>query len=564
MTATRKRIIAFLLIFAAGVGLLALVGLSRLQPAVIRGTVLGDDGPVFSAVVRRQGDADFTVTDARGQFALALDRQNADDHIAAWAPGYYVNVGQPDSSGNLSLTLHRHPTSDSADYAFISPVDDSSSSRCSRCHADKANTPGLSLPVDEWRADAHSGAATNARFLSLYNGTTVNGETGALTAYHFDAEAGVDVPVALSLGQESVGAGFRLDFPNETGPCANCHVPVQALTDGYHADPNQAQGAAQEGVTCDFCHKVSGVKLAADGKPSPQMPGVQSLEFLRPGPDEQVFLGPFDDTPGDDIYSPLQNQSQFCAACHTGTFWGVSIYDSFGEWLDSPYSDADTGQTCQSCHMPHLDQTQFVQLPPDVTQYVPVRDGQTIFSHRMPGASDTALLQKTAELMLETNRKGPDLWVSVTVTNTGAGHDIPTDNPLRNLILLIDARDANGPPPSLIDGPTIPEWGGVGDRDSGHYAGLPGILYAKILADAYTGETPTAAYWRQTRLVSDNRIAALASSESRYRFRVPADAGEITVEARLLLRRAFIALMEQKGWDTPDVLMEQETVTLKP
>jgi hypothetical protein len=31
---------------------------------------------------------------------------------------------------------------------------------------------------------------------------------------------------------------------------------------------------------------------------------------------------------------------------------------------------------------------------------------------------------------------------------------------------------------------------------------------------------------------------------------------------KLLFRRAFIVLMEQKGWNTPDILMEQETIVL--
>ncbi len=83
------------------------------------------------------------------------------------------------------------------------------------------------------------------------------------------------------------------------------------------------------------------------------------------------------------------------------------------------------------------------------------------------------------------------------------------------------------------------------------------VEYAKILADFYTGELPTAAYWRQTRLVSDNRIAALASDVSNYTFELSAGAGEVTVEARLYLRRAFIELMAAKGWETPDILMEQ-------
>ena len=40
-----------------------------------------------------------------------------------------------------------------------------------------------------------------------------------------------------------------------------------------------------------------------------------------------------------------------CAPCHFGQFWGTQIYNSFGEWLDSSYSDPETGRTCQDCHM---------------------------------------------------------------------------------------------------------------------------------------------------------------------------------------------------------------------
>ncbi len=212
--------------------------------------------------------------------------------------------------------------------------------------------------------------------------------------------------------------------------------------------------------------------------------------------------------------------------------------------------------------MPHRGATTFVDLPPDVPQFVPVRDPATIFSHRMPGAADSTLLANAASLALSGAREGATVRVSVQVTNTGAGHDLPTDNPLRNMILLVEARDLNGALLPLLDGPTIPEWGGVGDPELGYFAGWPGVLYAKILADAYTGEMPTAAYWRPTRLISDNRIAALETDTSTYIFDTTSAQGDITLSARLILRRAFIDLMVQKGWDTPDQPMAQETIVL--
>lgn len=38
--------------------------------------------------------------------------------------------------------------------------------------------------------------------------------------------------------------------------------------------------------------------------------------------------------------------------------------------------------------------------------------------------------------------------------------------------------------------------------------------------------------------------------------------GTIAIGVRLLFRRAYKDLMDQKGWDVPDVVMFQQTVTV--
>jgi hypothetical protein len=161
------------------------------------------------------------------------------------------------------------------------------------------------------------------------------------------------------LSQPYYGPGYKLDFPNTSGNCAACHLPAAAIDNAYGIDPAKAAGVEKEGVACDFCHKVWDVRLASNGLPQPNMPGVLSFEFRRPPEGHQFFAGPFDDVaPGEDTYSPLQQQSRFCAPCHFGMFWDTTIYNSFGEWLESPYS-AEDGKTCQDCHMPHLGATYF-------------------------------------------------------------------------------------------------------------------------------------------------------------------------------------------------------------
>lgn len=557
-----KLFFLILLIIVAGTAFILL--LNAQEPQIIAGIVQDEAGePITGAVVRLRGSDFYTRTDNQGHFALKVDADEG--QLTAWAPGYYIGGSHFEPASKLDgsiINLKPHPTEDNVHYEFISPMDEDNSSACSHCHRDRSGEMDGAMPLEEWLQDAHSQSATNPRFLSLYNGTNIDGDSGSPTTYHFDVEQGVNVPVAPSMGSDQAGAGFRLDFPDQSGSCATCHVPVLALEDPYNADPNHAEGVAAEGVTCDFCHKIQDVRLLPNGLPASGLTGVLSINFLRPHEDEQVFIGPFDDTPGDDIYSSLMEESQVCAACHSGQFWDVPIYNSFGEWLESPYNNVEHGQTCQDCHMPHSGATMFVQLPSTEAEEIPPRNPETIFSHQMPGAADQTLLEDAVSLNVKAVRSDEELQVTVQVTNIGAGHHIPTDNPLRQMILLVQAVDMQGQPLVLVSGSTIPTWGGEGDPENGYYAGLPGVIYAKILADFYTGEIPSYAYWRQTRLVSDNRIPALASDETAYAFDLPVDTGTVTIDVQLYLRRAFIELMDIKGWNTPDILMKQEMVTL--
>jgi hypothetical protein len=108
-----------------------------------------------------------------------------------------------------------------------------------------------------------------------------------------------------------------------------------------------------------------------------------------------------------------------------------------------------------------------------------------------------------------------------------------------------------------VSGPTVPPWGGVGDPNEGYYAGLPGKGFAKVLEETWTGISPSGAYWNPTRILSDNRIPASACDGSTYAFAAPAS-GEVLVDVTLLFRRAFIALADQKGWNTPDIIIEHQ------
>jgi hypothetical protein len=428
---------------------------------------------------------------------------------------------------------------------------------CQNCHAGSDNSE-IGMPFDEWVLDAHSNSTMNERFLTMYTGTDIEGNQSPLTRKTISRDYGA-FPLPPDPAKSYYGPGYKLDFPDTAGNCASCHAPAAAVNTPYGTDPTMVSDVGEEGVGCDFCHKVWAVRLDTSGLPYPNMPGVLSFELRRPAEGHQFFSGPFDDVaPGEDAYSPLQQQSEFCAPCHFGTFWDTTIYNSFGEWLESPYSDPDTGRTCQDCHMPAGLSDHFASLEMGGN----LRDPETIFSHLMLGITDEQFMQDAVSLRAEGKRENSQVFVQVEITNDNTGHHIPTDSPLRHLILLVKAFDIDGNPLEQLVGPIVPRWGGEGDPTDGYYAGLPGTGYAKILEELWTEVSPTGAYWNQTRVLSDNRLAAMESASSNFIFNAEVD-GPVTVEIHLIFRRAYIELMDQKGWDVPDLQIAYQKLILE-
>ncbi len=443
------------------------------------------------------------------------------------------------------------------------------SASCGLCHRE----------YKEWQVDAHSQAAVNPRFISMYTGSDVNGNPGQITELNQD---GVALPPDPNKPYH--GPGFQLDNPGRAGNCATCHTPLASTSPNnqncgwsgchtsltiersngviaQHAVPLSLKGDAGEGISCDFCHKIGDVTLdPKTNLPPPDMPGILSMRLYRPEDGQQLFFGTVVDIPRRVTYLPLLAKSEYCAPCHYGVFGGVVgtgtvangtlIYNSYGEWLDSPYSDPKTGKTCQQCHMPKSDANWFVYAERGGL----TRDYVELHNHTMPGAADENLLQNSVTMKSAAQRAGDQIKVEISITNDNVGHHIPTDAPIRSMILVVEALDKNGKLLALTQGPVNPAY-------SGNFGGLPGKTFAKVLKDEWTGETPTGAYWRPVSIVEDTRLAALATDVTRYSFAAPAD-GAVTINVRLLFRRAFQQIAAEKGWNDPDIVMETTTITV--
>jgi hypothetical protein len=494
-----------------------LAGVSAAPTGAVSGVVVDEDGSVAGAVVRQQTTYTSTTSAADGTFTLVGVTEGISVVITAWDEGYYpggVEVIAPQAG--VTITLVPHPTGDNADHEWYTSMPDPEKPiGCGHCM----------VAFPQWVTNAHGTSGTNPRFFSLYNGTDV---TDTIT----------------------ISPGYKLDFPGTAGNCATCHAPGAAANEPFTTDMNELTGVEQEGVFCDYCHKVSGVYLnPVTDLPYPNMPGVQSIQLNRPPSDTHMFYGPFDDVTRRVSYLELEKKSQFCAPCHQFSFWGTPIYESYGEWLASPYPQQ--GVECQTCHM----------VPTGVDYFVYphqgglIRPPELIASHLQPGASDVELLQNTVSMTLSAQQVVDHLAVMVIITNTDAGHHVPTDFPGRHMILTVAATDEYGQPLTQISGPAVPAWGGA-------QAGQPGQAFAKVLRDAQTGESPVVSYWKQTFIVSDNRIPAMGKDVSIYEFALLSTGGPVTITAELRFRRVFQPVVDARGWDKPDIVMEEAHAVL--
>lgn len=516
------RFLPLICLLLAAAGLILIVRFASAYPqADISGVVVDEAGaPVAGATVRIQTTTNSTTSHLDGSFTLQGLSEGVPVTVSAWKDLYYCAKveGVLPPASPVTLTLRLYQTNDNPAYVWEPPTGAIS------CYSCKVGVTQIWLDND-----AHGRSGSNPRFLSLYNATDITG-TAIITP------------------------GYQLDFPGTAGNCATCHAAGAALDAPFTTNMNTLPELDQNfGIHCDFCHKVADVYLnPSNGLPYNNAPGVISMDVRRPFTDTQnfqLFFGTFDDdnVPEEDTYLPLIEKSQWCASCHQFSFWGVPIYQSFKEWLVSPYPSL--GIECQTCHMPS--DGVLTNVAPGAGGLE--RDPLTIHAHTFPGAASEALLQNTVLLTATTQLELNSLQVSLTLTNTEAGHHVPTDFPGRQMLLLVEAHDSQANHLPLLSGSTIPTWGG-------EQASLPGKVYAKILQDVVSNEYPVVSYWKQTRLLSDNRLAAFESDSSSYLFALPPASQPVTVTVRLLFRRSFIEDMDARGWGMADILMEEITV----
>ncbi len=501
---------------------------SMFTDTAVSGIVTDGTNPVGGAIVKLAATTVTDTSDDQGRFRLEWSSGISGSLVTAWKEGFY-NGGVELEKGmsDIEIILNPLPEKDNPQYEWVDPAPSNAIKRialaavgkvinCGDCHS--------SIIYEQWRNNGHARAATSPLFISLYNGTDAGGKPGA-------------------------HPGFKLDYPHSNGNCSNCHAPAAAVRNVIGVDMNTLEGVEKLGVTCDFCHKVKNVTLKENMSINS---GVMHMELLRPPDGHQVFFGPYTDVPDPDAYAPIMSNSLFCAPCHQGDFWGVPIYESFSEWKASEY--AKKGISCQNCHMrPDSVTTNFAPGKGGLE-----RDPKTIPSHFQFGSRDSGFLASSVTMVTKGRTEKDSLRVRVAITNATAGHHIPTDSPMRNLILLVTAVNAKGETLADNGAHRIPYWGGIGKPEEGNYEGLPGKGFAKILYEQspqflssakaeLQKQISPAPQWRIVSILSDNRIPALATDVSNYTFKITPGDFPVTVTTTLFYRRIFKNWAAMKG-----------------
>jgi len=307
--------------------------------------------------------------------------------------------------------------------------------------------------------------------------------------------------------------------------CGACHAPIAARTGLLPpADGSQFDATSRRGISCDFCHTVSGVG---------QMFNMGHIS--APGP---VKRGPRGD--GRSLYhevkfTEIHTKADFCGSCHMVIHpaTGTHIIDTWNDWQNNEYGKQ--GIRCQDCHMTP---TPGVTKRPGRAALLGKKRENLAFHGFIGGSSyvqdelgnkeqaqmSREFLRAAAEIELANNiTDDGTLELTVNVHNVGAGHKIPTGTTyIRIMWLQVEVVDSAGK--------RVYSSGQIDDKN--HVD--PNAVFFRVLFKDAEGNL-TGKSWQAHGIGYDRRIPAKGKDSETYRIPLP-DNGEYQVTSRLMYR----------------------------
>jgi hypothetical protein len=313
--------------------------------------------------------------------------------------------------------------------------------------------------------------------------------------------------------------------------CKRCHSPIGNMV----GDPDgKTSVAAAEGIPCMFCHQAVG-DTGAHGNTSqlivPDL--IRRAQIQNPA------------APHPALHSAYVASSEICGGCHDMSHPtnGLALDTTYREWAASSY--AKDGVTCEDCHMSG---TAGVPGPVSGESAVAGPPRKDIFSMSFVGANvgqgpidaSIMMLKSAASTRIDLPSvvaPGSAASVTVTVTNKGAGHDLPTGFDERQMWLTLYTVDSRGARTTLA----VRHFGTVfADANGNHPVDL----------------------WNAVRVYSVDRIPAHGSVRSTYSFEMPIDAATDKLVATLEYKSLPDDLAAKAQVDNPVTQMASSTKTV--
>ncbi len=267
--------------------------------------------------------------------------------------------------------------------------------------------------------------------------------------------------------------------------CMRCHAPGADFT----LDKDLYLENNIDGIFCDYCHTIVDytetegyVLYWGHIKQGPRMFATTSSHALE--------------------YSRLSQSSMFCRGCHQyENPWGLPVYNTYNEWFNSDYANPASTIVCQDCHMPAYAGRSSLRgdWRPDVR------------SHSLGGGHDYDFMLETATVDFTTDIQGDELYIDVDVANARAGHNYPTSNGLRQLILIVRLKGSSEE--TLWEGKRV---------------------YERVLGDMHGN--PTMENWRATQVLTDTTLLPGETRTESFVVTLPETDDPLYVTAQLFYR----------------------------
>ncbi|MBN2847102.1 MAG: cytochrome c family protein [Coriobacteriia bacterium] len=327
----------------------------------------------------------------------------------------------------------------------------------------------------------------------------------------------------LGLGEEATNGALGTF-------CNACHSPIAIMAGELTSlDQSKVSPQGMEGVTCDFCHQMSGTETPI---------GNTSMSVTGDGVKLAQLKDPQATHPA--AYSAFHETAEFCGSCHDvyHPFNGLLLEATYTEWKNGPY--AAEGIVCQDCHMTPGPGVRKPN-PGKAAAMGPEREHiyTMTFAGGNVGLGDADLaeerLKAAAELTLDMPEiaEGGDVQLTTTITNVGAGHYLPTGlTEVRLMWLEVTAVDQAGN--ELLREKR--EFHSVLEGADGTY---PVYL------------------WDAVKFHSDDRIPPKESVSNEYTF--PMAEGAVTVKAALYYRSCSEEIAKKSGVEIPTTTMAEVT-----